>query len=276
MSITEAPVTTDERQVSDLIDELLEQFPPTTSSTVDFLGAQFDKGLAWVHFPEGFGGLGISPKLQKTINERIAAGRGPQPLLPQPDRLRHVRADGGRVGERGPEARYLRPLFTGEEIWCQLFSEPGAGSDVAGLSTRGVRDGDEWVVNGQKVWTTLAHVSRWGLLVARTDPERRKHAGLTVLRRRHARARRRGAPAAPDDRRGRVQRGVLHRRPHPRRRAARRRRRRLARLADHAHERAGVDRRRRRPAGLRPHRRGRQDLEAASPPSARTGDAATG
>ena len=84
-------------------------------------------------------------------------------------------------GSEAQKQRYLRPLFTGEEIWCQLFSEPGAGSDFAGLSARGVRDGDEWVVNGQKVWTTLAHVSKWGLLVVRTDPEAVKHAGLTAF-----------------------------------------------------------------------------------------------
>ena len=75
----------------------------------------------------------------------------------------------------------LRPLFTSEEIWCQLFSEPGSGSDFAGLSSRGIKDGDEWVVNGQKVWTTLAHVSKGGLLVVRTDPETVKHAGLTAF-----------------------------------------------------------------------------------------------
>ena len=84
-------------------------------------------------------------------------------------------------GSDALKQRHLRPLFTCEEIWCQLFSEPGAGSDFAGLASRGVQDGDEWVINGQKVWTTLAHVSRWGLLVVRTDPEAVKHAGLTAF-----------------------------------------------------------------------------------------------
>jgi alkylation response protein AidB-like acyl-CoA dehydrogenase len=77
--------------------------------------------------------------------------------------------------------RYLRPLFTGEQRWCQLFSEPGAGSDLAGVSTRAVRDGDEWVVNGQKVWNSLAQISDLGMLIARTDPDVPKHAGLSYF-----------------------------------------------------------------------------------------------
>jgi alkylation response protein AidB-like acyl-CoA dehydrogenase len=84
-------------------------------------------------------------------------------------------------GSEEQKKRYLRPLFTGEEVWCQLFSEPGSGSDFAGLSAKGVKDGDEWICNGQKVWTTLAHLSRWGLLVVRTDPDAVKHAGLTAF-----------------------------------------------------------------------------------------------
>ena len=180
MTITET-LNTEEQQVADLVAELLAEFPPKEVDAVTFLGAQFDKGLAWVHFAPGCGGLGLNPKLQKLINERIYAQGAPNPVYRNP--IGHGMT-GPTVAMWGSEAqkqRYLRPLFTGEEIWCQLFSEPGSGSDFAGLSSKGVKDGDEWIVNGQKVWTTLAHLSRFGLLVVRTNPEAVKHAGLTAF-----------------------------------------------------------------------------------------------
>ena len=79
------------------------------------------------------------------------------------------------------QKKMLRSLFSNEHIWCQMFSEPGAGSDVASLAMRAERDGDEWVLNGQKVWTTLAHISAYGLVIARTDPELPKHRGITAF-----------------------------------------------------------------------------------------------
>jgi len=84
-------------------------------------------------------------------------------------------------GTREQRHRLLPPLLRGEEVWCQLFSEPGAGSDLAGLSTTAVADGDEWVIDGQKVWTTFAHRSDWGLCIARHDPDAPRHAGLTAF-----------------------------------------------------------------------------------------------
>ena len=163
------------------VDDLLASFPPATTPAQEFLGARFDAGLAWVWFPEGDGGLGLPPDLQGGIEQRLRKAGAPD------ESARNVIGYGmgaptvvahGTSEQRG---RWLRPLFTCEEIWCQLFSEPGAGSDVAGLAARAARDGDEWVVNGQKVWTTLAHTARWGMLLARTDPDVPKHRGLTYF-----------------------------------------------------------------------------------------------
>lgn len=181
MSVLEVGLSADEKRVIDLTEELLKNFPPSKVSAIEFLGAQYDAGLAWIHFPEGLGGLGLSPKFQKLVNERVFAAGAPNPVVRNP--IGHGMC-GPTVVEWGSQAqkeRYLRPLFTGEEVWCQLFSEPGSGSDFAGLSARGVQDGEEWICNGQKVWTTLAHLSRWGLLVVRTDSEAVKHAGLTAF-----------------------------------------------------------------------------------------------
>jgi alkylation response protein AidB-like acyl-CoA dehydrogenase len=172
--------STDERRIDELLDRLLAEHDPH-GDRHEFMGAQFDMGLAWVHFPVGLGGLGLAPQLQQIIDERLAAE------TPHTPTFIHVIGHGMGapmlVAHGTPEqhARYLKPLFTGEEVWCQLFSEPGAGSDVAALATRAVRDGDEWVVNGQKVWTTVAHLSKWGMLVARTDPDQPKHRGMTYF-----------------------------------------------------------------------------------------------
>src|SRR3954451_21411222 len=181
MTATEIHPQQAEQVVDDLVGQLLDECDPKSHDAVTFLGKQFDLGLAWVHFPVGNGGLGLNPKLQRTVHERIFAAGAPNAMYRNP--IGHGMC-GPTVAVWGTEEqkqRYLRPLFTGEEIWCQLFSEPGSGSDFAGLSSRGVRDGDEWVVNGQKVWTTLAHLSRWGLLVVRTDADAVKHAGLTAF-----------------------------------------------------------------------------------------------
>ncbi len=181
MSTVESQATTDEARVNALVDDLLVQHPPVSTSPATFLGAQFDAGLAWIHFEIGHGGLDLPAKLQGIVNARLQAAKAPSPVTRNP--IGHGMC-GPTVhvwGSEDQKSRYLRPLFTGEEIWCQLFSEPSAGSDFAGLSAKGVRDGDEWVVNGQKVWTTLAHLARWGLLVVRTDPEAVKHAGLTAF-----------------------------------------------------------------------------------------------
>jgi alkylation response protein AidB-like acyl-CoA dehydrogenase len=162
------------------LDRLVAACDPAGDEPTKIWGAQFDLGLAWVHFPRGLGGLNVDPKHQRLVDEVLAEKGFPSNLYRN---LMGVGMAAPTIVSFGSAEHLalLRPAFTCEDIWCQLFSEPGAGSDLAGLSTRAVRDGDEWIVNGQKVWTTLAHIARWGLLLARTDPDVPKHKGLTFF-----------------------------------------------------------------------------------------------
>jgi alkylation response protein AidB-like acyl-CoA dehydrogenase len=164
-----------------LIDELLAECPLPATPMPEFLGAQFDRGLAWVHFPNGHGGLGLSPKHQTHINSRLFAAGAANPFFLNPMGYGMCGPTVVEWGSDDQRSRYLRPLFTANEMWCQLFSEPGAGSDVAGLSMTAVQDGEEWILNGQKVWTSLAHIAKWGLVIVRTDPTAVKHSGITAF-----------------------------------------------------------------------------------------------
>jgi alkylation response protein AidB-like acyl-CoA dehydrogenase len=135
-------------------------------------------GYVAPHWPPPWG-LGATPEQQLAVDEVMRELRVPRPQNPI------------GIGWAGPtllvagteeqQRRFLPGILDGSEVWCQLFSEPGAGSDLASLSTCAERDGDEYVVTGQKVWTTLAHVARWGILLARTDPHAEAHRGITYF-----------------------------------------------------------------------------------------------
>ena len=176
------PPLTTQHDLENRVQDFLAAHDPRTTSKLDFLRARFDAGLAWLHYPEGLGGLGLPRDLQPVAEQAFAAAGAPDN---EPRRI------GIGLGMAAPtilgfgtdeqKRRWLRPLWCGEEVWCQLFSEPGAGSDLAALATRAVRDGEDWIVNGQKVWTSMAHEARWAILVTRTDPDVPKHQGLTYF-----------------------------------------------------------------------------------------------
>ena len=170
-----------EALVTEKLDELLDGYDPSMEPQ-EFWGKQYDLGLAWVQYPEGFGGLGVSPKYQGLVQRRITAAGAP--TWNREINLLGIGMGAGVISAHGTDEQkrlWLRPMFTTEDMWCQLFSEPGAGSDLANLSAKAVRDGDEWIVNGQKVWTTLAHIAKWGMLPVRTDPDVPKHKGITYF-----------------------------------------------------------------------------------------------
>jgi alkylation response protein AidB-like acyl-CoA dehydrogenase len=137
-----------------------------------------EAGYVAPHWPRPWG-LDADPIHQLLIDEELSAAG-----VRRPSNTIGIGWAGPTIVHGGTEAqkeRYLFPLLAAEEIWCQLFSEPGSGSDLASLSTRAVRDGDEWVVNGQKIWTSLAQHSKLGILIARTDPDAPKHEGISYF-----------------------------------------------------------------------------------------------
>ena len=181
MTDTKTDTSNPEVLVKEKLDELI-SFRKTTDSMHEFWSKQYDLGLAWVHFPVGTGGLDVNPKFQLMINEALR-----KEGISINNRIANILGIGmgaptiSEYGTDDQKNKYLRPMFAAEEIWCQMFSEPGSGSDLASLSTKAVDDGDGYIVNGQKVWTTLGHLAKWGLLVARTDPNVPKHRGLTFF-----------------------------------------------------------------------------------------------
>ena len=143
-----------------------------------FQSALFDAGLAGLTWPKPWG-QGLTPEHTRIFNEEVAGYD--LPTSAYTIGLGMVIPTMIEFGTDEQRERYVHKALRGEEIWSQLFSEPGAGSDVASLQTRAERDGDEWVINGQKVWTTGAQLSDFGAIIARTNPENPKHRGITMF-----------------------------------------------------------------------------------------------
>jgi alkylation response protein AidB-like acyl-CoA dehydrogenase len=174
-------MTNDQAVVEASLQEFIDSIgDPASMSHTELLAKRFDAGLGWVNYPVGEGGLGVGPEWQEVVEQRLHDAK----LFDMSDQRASARGLFGPVlHEYASDAirqQHLRGLFTDEERWCLLLSEPNAGSDLGNLSTRADRDGDHWIVNGQKVWSSLAHKAELGLLLARSDQEAPRYRGLTV------------------------------------------------------------------------------------------------
>src|SRR4051812_18388516 len=166
----------------DLVDRAIEEMLASIpDDPIAQRGRLFDLGLAWVRHPVGRGGLDAVPRRQLDVVQRIQDQGIAVPTVASRSGTNLVGPTITAHGSTDICDRLLRRAFTGEDSWCQLFSEPGAGSDIASLACQAVRDGDEWVVDGQKVWTTNAHLANRAMLLARTDPDQPKHRGITYF-----------------------------------------------------------------------------------------------
>jgi alkylation response protein AidB-like acyl-CoA dehydrogenase len=148
---------------------------------MDWQQVKCDAGYGAISWPAEYGGAGLPAAYEDVFNEEEAAFDSPPQHETFSVTVRLIAPTINLFGTDGQRLRFVRRFVRAEELCCQLFSEPGAGSDLASLGTHAVRDGDEWVVNGQKVWSSGARFSAWGELIARTDPAVPKHAGLTAF-----------------------------------------------------------------------------------------------
>ncbi len=164
----EAPTGLSEREDGDAIQR-----------AKDWQATKFDNGWGVLTWPKEFGGQGMGRLEASVFAQEEAKFRTPPNVygighgMLGPTLMTH--------GTKEQQERFIAEMARGQEIWCQLFSEPAAGSDLAGLRSTAVKDGDEWVINGQKIWSTGAHFCDWGMIVTRTDPELPKHDGLTYF-----------------------------------------------------------------------------------------------
>jgi alkylation response protein AidB-like acyl-CoA dehydrogenase len=180
MSIDEASLRSGLRH---RVVDFLAAHDPATTDRLEFLRARYDAGLAWVFFPEGHGGLGLPRVLQAEVDDLFAEAGAPD---------NNRRANGIGLGMAAPtilafgtpeqKQRFLPRIYNGDDFWVQGYSEPGSGSDLASLKTRAVREGDHYVVTGQKIWTTLGHYGDWIFCLVRTDTKTEKRQdGISFL-----------------------------------------------------------------------------------------------
>src|SRR3954452_11782257 len=185
MDLTLSP---NEQEFRDELREWLQQNHPGQEPTGDIDAFEFrrewqhklhENGYAGLSWPKEYGGRGATLIEQALFNEEMVRARAPMTanvlglVMGGPVVIAH--------GSEEQKERFLEPILTADEIWCQGFSEPESGSDLASLKTKAVKSNGEWVVTGQKVWTTFAHEAKWCMLVARTDFDAPKHKGLTYF-----------------------------------------------------------------------------------------------